>query len=212
VLNILESTTIRDADSISAIGLCRRTKATDTAFLTHPDMRHQSKMNLMRPRPTHRSAYGLFLSAFVLAACGATDSTPDSDCSCTTVDAPDLVPPGRVDETSLTCLCAAHFCPPSESDGRASVRSGGTVKTYEACGLREIRFRNAPSPNPIRWIFDLTSGSLVGQLWDTDVCIGACGCTIRAGRFPAGDCVVTSEETICSKTQQTCADGGSDAR
>jgi hypothetical protein len=175
------------------------------------------KMKPMRPRPTHRSAYGLLLSAFVLAACGATDSTADSGCTCTAVDAPEIVPTGRVDETSLACLCATHFCPSSESDGRASIaratarRSGATVKTYEACGLREIRFRDGPSANPIRWIFDLTSGSLVGQLWVTDVCLGTCGCTIRAGRFPAGDCVVTSEETICG-TGQTCADGGSHAR
>lgn len=81
--------------------------------------------------------------------------------------------------------------------------------TYERCGLSEFRFRFGANFNDTRWIFDLASGTLVGQLWDNDVCDRACGCTIRAGRFPAADCVATSVETIC-REPQLCTDGGND--
>jgi len=139
----------------------------------------------------------------------------DAGCMCTPVQDPEIFPPGSLRETSLPCLCAMHSCPASPTDARAQVTNSGArsafVKTYEPCGLLEYRFRFGPGFNDTRWIFDLTSGTLVGHLWDGDLCDATCGCTTRAGLFPAANCVVTSTEPLCPKFgPQPCADGGND--
>jgi hypothetical protein len=49
-----------------------------------------------------------------------------------------------------------------------------------SCGLLEFRARIGSGFNDNRWIFDLATGTLVGNLWDGDSCDATCGCTTRA--------------------------------
>jgi hypothetical protein len=142
----------------------------------------------------------------------------DAGCMCTEVDDPEIRPDGKLHQTSLPCLCEIHRgfgCPASASEARASIMNSGAtravVKTYQACGLVEYRFHIGFGFNDSRWIFDLGSGNLVGDLWDRDGCDLSCGCTTRAGLFPASSCVVSSEEPLCPRfTPQPCTDGGND--
>jgi hypothetical protein len=151
----------------------------------------------------------IVLFVILLQACGETNpGDGTAACTCTLVDDPDILPTGKVHQTSLPCLCAAHGCPASLAEARAKANgTGGVVKTYETCGLLEYRFRSAAGFNDIRWIFDLRRETLVGYLWDEDLCDVQCGCTTRAGVFPATDCDVTSLETLCSRfAAPFCAD------
>ena len=149
----------------------------------------------------------IVLFVILVQACGEDPVAGDPACTCTSVDHPDSFF-GKVYETSLPCLCSTHACPASPAEARARANgTGGVVKTYETCGLLEYRFRFGAGINDTRFIFDLRSGTLVGYLWDDDVCDAQCGCTTRAGVFPSADCAVTSLETLCSRFgPQSCAD------
>jgi hypothetical protein len=135
-------------------------------------------------------------------------STVDGDaatvCSC----------PGGI--TTFECFCRIHSCTSTLSDYTADAGVGGgysTLEEYADCNLVVVTVATSLAGGA--YVFDRTTGRLVGARYDSDVrdaCPfapdGSAYYTLSAGQFPDPSCVRTRCSNGIYPAIQACPDAG----
>lgn len=117
-------------------------------------------------------------------------------------------------QTTLDCFCKAYNCNITLSSFGADAGGDGYAlrEEYANCGL--VVITTASSMVPAVYVFDLTTGRLVGEEYMSDV---AEPCrfggdehsyTLSAGRFPDSDCVRSKCSYGNNPSFRYCSDGG----